>query len=80
MSQLKTLEIKTSLLLNLVLANNTILLCFIFSIIDWYFSIPTIKAQFFNPTTELVPPTKEVKVEIEAPPVTAEAKISKCSI
>ena len=38
----------------------------------------------FNPTTEIVIPkkipTKEPKVEIEAHPVTPEAKLSKCSV
>ena len=53
---------------NLVFAKNTILSCFLFLIVDLYFSIPTVAAQVFNPTAELgMPtgiPTKEEKAEI----------------
>ena len=48
------------------------------------FSIPAVIAQFYNPTGEFVLPieipTKEEKVENETNPVTAENKISNCSI
>ena len=46
------------MLLNLNLANNTILLCFFFFflIIDWYFLIPAVIAKVFNPIGELVIP------------------------
>ena len=68
----------------LVFANNTILICFFFLIIDLCFLIPAGIAQIFIPTAELVIPiglpTKEAKVAIETHPVTAEAKISMCSI
>ena len=45
----KALEIKTSMLLNLDFANNTILPCFFFFflIIDLYFLIPAVITQFF---------------------------------
>ena len=36
--------------------------------------------QIFNPIAELVIPIKIAKAEIEIHPVTAEAKIRKCSI
>ena len=83
---LKALKIKTSMIFNLVFANNTILLCFFFFflIIDLHFLIFAVIAQSFNPTAELLMPieisAKESKSEIETHPVTAEAKISKCSI
>ena len=61
----KTLEIKTSMLFNLDFANNTILSCYFFLIIDLYFLIIAVIAQFLNPITELVIPigipTKEPK-------------------
>ena len=87
MSQLKpSLSIKTSLLFNLVFANNTILSCFFlfFFIIDLYFLITGIVAQVFHPIAKLEIPigilSKEAKAEIEIHPITVEAKINKCSI
>ena len=77
---------KTSMLFNFIFTNNATFLFFFFSslIIDLYFFILAAIAQTFNSTAELaVPiriPTKEAKAEIETHPVTAEAKISKCSI
>ena len=74
------------MLFNLVFANNTILSCFFFFflIIDLYSLLPAVTAKIFNPIPELVIPivipTKEAKAEIEIHPVTAEAKIRKCSI
>ena len=72
------------MLFNLDFTNNTILLCLFFFIIDLYFLITAIVAQTFNTITKLaIPigiPTKEAKAEIEIHPVTAEAKIRKCSI
>ena len=72
------------MLFNLDFTNNTILLCLFFFIIDLYFLITAIDAQTFNTITKLaIPigiPTKEAKAEIEIHPVTAEAKIRKCSI
>ena len=82
----KALEIKTSVLFNLVFAHNFILSCFFFffSIIDLYFLTTAVIAQIFNPTAELaIPPgipNKEAKAEMETHPVTAESKISRCSI
>ena len=69
---------------NLVFANNTILSCFFFFIIDLYFLIPATIAQIFNPIAELVTPIgtsiKEAKAENQIHPVIVEAKIRKCSI
>ena len=68
---LKVLKINTSILFNLVFAKNTILSSSFsfFLIIDLYFLIPTVIAQFFNPITELVIPigmsSKGAKAEIE---------------
>ena len=62
---------KTSMLLNLDFANNTILSCFFlfFLIVDWYFLMPAVITQIFTPIVELVIPieipTKEAKVEME---------------
>ena len=64
-------EFKASLILNLVLANSNIVLCFFvfFLIIDWYFLIVSVIAQIFNAITELVIPiqipTKEAKADME---------------
>ena len=83
----KALEIKALMLFNLDFASKTILPCFFFSfflIINLYFLYPAVIAQIFNPIAELVIPlgipNKETKAEIEIHPVTAEAKIRKCSI
>ena len=57
------------MLFNLVFANNTILSCFFFFFL--------IHAEF---VISIGVQTKEAKAEIETHPVTAEAKISKCSI
>ena len=66
---------------NLDFANNSILSCF-FSfllIIDQYFLIPSIIAQNFNHTAELVIPieisAKKAKAEMEMHPVTVEITI-----
>ena len=60
------------------------MLFFFFLIIDIYFLIPAVIAQIFNPTAELIMliglPAAEAKAKIKIHPVTAEAKISKCSI
>ena len=65
---IKALEIMTSTLFNLAFANNTILSCFFFLIIDLYFLIHAVIAKKFNSITELVIstkiPTKEAKTEI----------------
>ena len=82
------LEIKTSLVLNLVLANNIILQCFffIFLIIDFYFLIFTIIMEILIFVAELVIPTgipsKKARGEIETHPVTVEARImnSQCNL
>ena len=72
------------MLFNLDFGSNTILSFFFFLIIDLNFLIPAVIAQGFNPIAELVFPigisSKEAKTEIETYPVTAEAKIRKCSI
>ena len=53
-------------------------------LIDLYFLITAVIAQIFNPIAEVVTPmvipSKGAKAEIEIHPVTAEAKIRKCSI
>ena len=55
-----------------------------FLIIDLYFLIPAVITQIFNPTAELVIPTrittKEAKAEMKIHAVTVETKISKYSI
>ena len=80
----KALEIKTSMQFNLDFANNIILLCFFFLIIDLYFLIPAVIAHIFNPIAELViplgVPIREAKAEIEIHLVNVEAKIRKSSI
>ena len=78
--EIKTLEIKTSKLSNLVLPSNTILSCFFlpFFIIDLYFLISVVIAHIFNPTAGFVIPTgtknTEANAEIETQLVTVEAK------
>ena len=72
------------MLFDLDFANNTILSCFFFLIIDSYFLIPAAISQIFNPIAELIfpigIPSNEAKAEIEIHPVIVEAKIRKCSI
>ena len=72
------------MLFNLDFANNTILSCFFFGIIDLFFLIPAVITQIFNRTAELLNtmgiPTKEEKAEMETHPVTVKTKISKFSI
>ena len=83
---IEALEIKTSMLFNLVLPSNTILSCFLFFfvIIDLYLILPAVIALVFNPIAELIIPvgisTKETKQEIEINPVAAEAKTRTCSM
>ena len=72
------------MLFDLDFANNTILSCFFFLIIDSYFLIPAAISQIFNPIAELIfpigIPSNEAKAEIEIHPVIVEAKIRKCSV
>ena len=74
------------MLFNLDFANKTISSCFFcfFLIVDSYFLIPAAIKQFFSLIAGLVIPieipNEEAKAEIEIHPVTAEAKIRKCSI
>ena len=81
-----SLLLKTSMLFNLIFVYNAIVLCFFFFflIMDLYVLVTAVIAQIFNPIAELVSPigipTKEAKPEIQTHPVTAEAKIRKCSI
>ena len=83
---INTLEIKTSILLKLDFANNTILSWFFlfFLIIDLYFLITAVLTQIFNAIAELTIaigiPTKEPKAKMETHPVTVEIKLSKFSI
>ena len=68
---MKFLEIKTSMLLNLDFANNTISSCFLFLflIIHLYLQIPAVIVKIFNRIVELAIPigiqSKEAKAEIE---------------
>ena len=68
---IKDLEIETSMLFNLVFANNTVFSYFFlfFLIIDLYYIIAVVIAQIFNPTTELEIskgiPNNKGKAEIE---------------
>ena len=79
------LEIKTSIVPNLIFANNTILSClFLFSlVIDLYFLIHVVIAQFFITTAKLEitigTPTNEANAVTETQPMTAETKTRKCS-
>ena len=58
------------------------MLLLLFFSIDLYFLIPSIIAQIFIPTAELVTPTgiatNEANAEIETQPVIVETKTSKC--
>ena len=82
MESIKALEIKTSILFSLELANNTILssFFFFFLIIDLYFLIPPAIAQIFNPFAQLVifyrNTNQKSKLEIEIHP----AIVRTCSI
>ena len=79
---IKSLEIKTFILFNLGLAENTILsffFSFFFLIIDLYFLIPVVITQIFNPAAEHVIPAF-MPTTAETKPVEIEAKISKFSV
>ena len=82
---IKALEIKTSIVFNLVFASNTILSCFFFFvlIIDLHFLIPAVTAQIVDPSAELAIPTEttinEANVEMETRALTAETKTRKFS-
>ena len=72
------------MLFNLDFANNTVLSCLFFLIIDLYFVIAAVIVHIFNPISELVIhieiPNKEAKEEMEIHPVILEVKIRKSSI
>ena len=55
MSLLKSLGNKTSMLLNLIFASNTLSssFCFFFLIIDLYFVIPAVTGRIFHPAVEI---------------------------
>ena len=67
---IEVLEMKTSILFNFDLSNKTILSCLFFfsTIIDLYFVIPSVFAQIFNSTVEILIPIeiqiKEGEAEI----------------
>ena len=75
---INVLKITTSIASNLVFAGNTIVSCvsLYFLIIDLYLLLPSVIAQIFNPTAELViptgTPTNDANAEIETQPLTAE--------
>ena len=83
---MKSLEIKTSVVFNLVFANSTIFSRFFFSflIIELCFLIPAVIKQIFIAAAELsIPtgmPTKGEKAQIETHPVSVETKASECSV
>ena len=58
------------------------MLLLLYFLIDLYFLIPTVIAQIFISTPELVIPTgtqtNEVNAKVETQPITVETKISKC--
>ena len=60
------------------------MLFFCFWILDLYLLVAAVIAQTFDPIAELVipigMPSEETRAEIEINPVTAKAKIRKCSI
>ena len=78
---MKDLEIKISVLYNLVFANNTILSFFFFFFLNigLYFLIPGVIVQILNFIAEVIVPigipSKEAIEEIEIHSVTAETKI-----
>ena len=82
----KPLQIKTSIVFNLVFASNTISSCFFFFffITDLYFLIPAIIMEIFIVIAELaIPagiPTKEARAENEKQPIAVEVRIIKCSV
>ena len=77
----KNLEIKSSILFNLVFAKK---FCFFFLITDLKFLIPAVIGQILIPTAEFSIhtgiATKEAKAEMETHRVIVGAKISRCSI
>ena len=83
---IKTLEIKTTILINFDFSNSTTLswFLFFFLIIDLYFLIPAVIAEISNPIAELVTPigipSKEAKAKTGRHPVIVESEIRKCSI
>ena len=82
---IKVLKIKTSISFNLVFPRNTVLSYFFlfFLLIDLYLLIPTVVAQIFNPTAELIIPTgiptNKINTEMETHSVIATVKIRKYS-
>ena len=68
--------------INLDFANNILLFCFFFFIIDLHFLIAAVIAQIFNPIAELIIPigipTKEEQAEMEIHPVIVNSKRKKC--
>ena len=68
---IKTLEIKTFVLLNLSFASTTILSCFFFLFLIIDALIPAVITQIFNPSAELAIPIgvliNDAKTEIETP-------------
>ena len=63
---IKALEIKTVKVFRLCFTNNTIMLFPFFLIIDLHFLIPAVIAKIFNPTAELVIPTKTPTIEAKS--------------
>ena len=65
---INALEIRTSIVFNLIFPNNTILSCFsyISLLIELYFLIPSVIAQIFIPTEELVISTETATNKINA--------------
>ena len=72
--------LNNSMVIYLIFACNTILLCFLF--IDVNFLITAVVAHIFNPTAELAIllgiPASKAKAEIETQPAIADTNISNC--
>ena len=77
-------DIKTSMLVNLDLDNNSIWSCLLSFFLNIDFLISAAIPQIFNPIAELAIPiellNKEAKAAIEIHSVIVQAKIRKCSI
>ena len=85
MTLINALKIRTSIVFSVSFPNKTFLSCFflVVFIIGLYFLIHAKIVQIFVLTEELISTTgiatDEANAEIKQQPVTAEAKISKCS-
>ena len=77
-------RIKTSIVFNLTLANNTILLFLPLFLDNWLILLNSCSdCTYLHPTQEMVIPTgmpaNEAKAEVRTQPLTAEIKRAKCT-